>query len=498
MKSYFSNSRHDKAAFILASYAPDTIEDIVSLVLARGSALVNDLAGSDGPPRPNAIFSRRYINDMDFKSMYTGALTVQLANLRTVQNDQDFYETTLVDAFGIPKTMAAALAKKIETYDILGGLPEDDKRAWYTKLSDRIQETIRTSANWIPSVLQLGIENDQDQKYDIDRLYEYKLLGEAVDDLNSRARLMTAQSMIAQTMGLFRTAVKSKEESGDIEDGDVDLGYQEVIGDAFRPLMGAPVPFSLFGGLGSLANIGKAASTAQAQAVVEDAGHSRDPQKHDLVKNPGLRRALDKALNMNPGKLALLAGGVAFAPAAVKAIKALIKGAKGSKAMGDILGDVADKFGEDVAGSMAIGDVMGVLEGISDLSGDIETTGDPSLDEAIIGDVLDEISGEDGDIEAGDVEIGGIFKRARINAAIRKGNRRMRRGKKKAGKIQRKNFERDRLERAQRFANEAGMDSSEFEGGGGRNSDDGQGSEETNFDNSGSGGDGGDDLSEFN
>lgn len=495
MKSYYSNSRHDKAAFILASYAPDTIEDIVSLVLARGSAIVNDLAGADGPPRPNAIFSRRYINDMDFKAMYTGALTVQLANLRTVQNDHDFYQTALVDAFGIPSTMAAALAKKIETYDILGGLPENDKRAWYSKLSDRIQETIRQSANWVPSVLQLGIENDQDQKYDIDRLYEFKLLGEAVDDLNSRARLMTAQSAIAQTMGLFRTAVTAKEESGDIEAGDVDLGYQEIIGDAFRPLMGGPIPTNLFGGFGSLANIGKAASTAQAQAVVEDAGLSKSPAKKDVVKNPALRRALDKALNMNPGKLALLAGGVAFAPAAVKAIKTLVQGAKGAKAMGDILGDVADKFGEEVAGAMAIGDVMGVLEGIDALGGDIETTGDPLLDEAIIGDVLDEIEVEGGDIEAGDVEIGGLFKRARINAAIRKGNRRQRRANKKAAKIQRKNYESDRLIRARRFANEAGMDPNDF--GGTSNFNDDQGSEGTNFDDSGAGADGGDDLSEF-
>lgn len=496
MKQYYSNPRHDKAAFILASYAPDTIEDIVNLVLSRGSALVNDLAGADGPPRPNAIFSRRFINDLDFKAMYTGALTVQLASLRTVQNDQDFYETALIDAFGIPKQMASVLAKKIETYDILGGLPEEDKRAWYSKMSDRIQETIRQSANWIPSVLQLGIENDQDQKYDIDRLYEFKLLGEAVDDLNSRSRLMTAQAMIAQTMGLFRTAVAKKEESGDIEEGDVDLGYQEVIGDVFRPLMGAPVPLSLMGGFASLANMGKAASTAQAQAAVEDAGLSQAPAKKDVVKNPALRAALTKAMNLSPGKLAMLAGGVAFAPAAVKAIKMLVKGAKGAQAMGDILGDVADKFGEEVAGAMAIGDVMGVLEGINDLSGDIETTGDPGLDEAIIGDVLDEIEAEGGDIEAGDVEIGGVFKRARINAAIRKGNRRQRRGNKKRAKIQRKNYESDQLIKARQFANEAGMHSSDFENQGG-------GNEDTGSDDQGGGGDQGggeeeSDLSQFN
>lgn len=453
MKSYYPNNpRHDKAAFILASYASDTIEDIVSLVLSRGSALVNDLNGADGPPRPNLIFSRKYINDMDFKAMYVGALTVQLANLRQVSNDFDFYEKALVDAYGIPSEMAKVLAKKIETYDILGGMPDADKRAWYSKLSDRVQETIRQSANYIPSLLQIGIENDQNQQYDIDRLYEFKLLGEAVDDLNSRARLMTAQAAIAQTMGLFKTANMEKVASGDIEDGDADLGYQEIIADAFRPLMGAPVPAQLMGGFTGVANMGKAASQAKAQSIVADSGLSLKRHENGKVRNPQLRSALDKVLSTNPGKLAGLAAGVAFAPSAVKIIKQLAARNKGAAAMGDIMGDLADKFGEEFASSVATGDVEGMLEHIGDLTGDIETTGDPELDEAIIGDVMDEIEAEGGDIEAGDIEIGGLFKRMRINAAIRRGNRRARRVTRKMGKQRRKKRDNDELDRAKDYA----------------------------------------------
>lgn len=453
MKSYYpSNPRHDKAAFILASYAPDTVEDIISLVLSRGSALVNDLNGADGPPRPNAIFSRKYINDLDFKPMYVGALTVQLANLRQVSNDFDFYQKALEDAYGIPSEMSKVLAKKIETYDILGGLAEDDKRAWYSKLSDRVQETIRQSVNYIPSILQIPIENDQSQQYDIDRLYEFKLLGEAVADLNARARLMTAQAAIAQTMGLFRTAVSKKEESGDIEDGDADLGYQEIVADTFRPLMGAPIPGQLFGGFAAVANIGKAASTAKAQSVISDAGLSRKAHEAGRVRNPNLRSALNKVLSIKPGKLAGLAAGVAFAPAAIKIIKNLAMQQKGTAAMGDIMGDIADKFGDDFASSVATGDVEGMLTHISDLSGDMETTGDPELDEEIIGDVMDEIQAEGGDIEAGDIEVGGLFKRMRINAAIRRGNRRGRRMKRKMRRQGRKDRDNDSLNDARDYA----------------------------------------------
>lgn len=486
MKSYYpSNPRHDKAAFILASYAPDTIEDIISLVLSRGSALVNDLNGADGPPRPNAIFSRKYINDLDFKPMYVGALTVQLANLRQISNDFDFYQKALEDAYGIPSEMSKVLAKKIETYDILGGLPEDDKRAWYSKLSDRVQETIRQSVNYIPSILQIPIENDQSQQYDIDRLYEYKLLGEAVDDLNSRARLMTAQSAIAQTMGLFRTAVVKKEESGDIEEGDSDLGYQEIIADAFKPLMGAPIPNQLYGGFGAVANVGKAASGAKVHSIISDSGLSRKSHEAGRVRNPQMRSALNKILAVKPGKLAGLAAGVAFAPAAIKIIKNLALHSKGAQAMGDIMGDVADKFGDDFAGAIATGDVEGMLSHISDLTGDIETTGDPDLDEEIIGDVMDEIEAEGGDVEAGDIEVGGLFKRMRINAAIRRGKRRRRRNRRKDSRQRRRDRDNDELNSARDFAG-AQTTSYEDEGSG----DDGGGSDDQGGD-PGSDGDGG-------
>ena len=142
MKKYFSDSRKNKAALILASMAPDMVEDITALVLSRGHNLLNDLAGADGPPRPLAIFSRTFINDEDFESTFLGFSTVVLSQLRTVGSDNDFYQETLKNAFGLPPQMAQALAKKVETYDALGGAPDADTRSYLAKIQEGLAEKI--------------------------------------------------------------------------------------------------------------------------------------------------------------------------------------------------------------------------------------------------------------------------------------------------------------------------------------------------------------------
>jgi hypothetical protein len=457
MKQFFVNPRSNKAAIILASMAPDMVEDIVELVMDRGRRLVNDVSDPDGPPKPLAIFSRGYMADSDFPEVYVGYSTVQLASLRTLTSDFDFYEKTLMQAFSLPKPMATAMAKTIETYDVLGGLPENDKRAWYTKIGQRVQEEIRRSANWAASVLQTGLENDQDQKWDVDYLFELRNLGKGVNELQSRARLMTGQAAIQVNTNLL-----GNQGMGDIESGDPDFDSTVAIGDTFAPLMGEPVPPSIFGGLRQAAFIGRAASVANAQRLLSHAGLSQDKTKAQGPTNPVLRNAFDKIVNAKPGKLALLAGGAAFAPFAVKAASSLIKANRAAKQNGDVEDQIREDFGDVFADALANGDVESLIEHIGDLAGPIESTGDPNLDQAIIGDVLGEIVEEGGDPEDSS-EIGGLIKRMRINAAIRKGTRRKGRSNRRTGKRRSHIAENDRLIAAREFRDSAGNDPYEEE-----------------------------------
>lgn len=449
----------NKAAILLATMSPDMVEDIVELVQNRGRATITDVASSDdGAPRPLAVFSRNYITDEDFPHVYMGFTTVMLASMRTLNSDFDFYEKTLMNAFSLPRQIATPIAKQIETYDVLGGVAAEDRRAWYTKMSQRIQETIRQSSNWAASVLQLPFENDQDQSFDIDYLYELKLLGKAVDDLASRSRLMTAQSAISQGMGLYRVG---DGETGDVE-GDADFEAEAFVGDVFAPLMGNPMPPSIFGGLKGIANVGRVASQARAHKVIEAAGLSKAPHSKGQIQSPVLRKAMDKIVNIKPGKLAMLAGGIGFAPLAIKAIRTLVKANKGSKQTGDVVDRLADHFGEEFAQKWQIGDVTGILDELTSLSGPLETTGDPEMDELIIGDVLSEME-EEGDIyESGDVEIGGLFKRMRINRAIKRGRRRTRRSTKKFNRQRRRDREQQDLDEARDYSQGANMSRNQF------------------------------------
>lgn len=203
--------------------------------------------------------------------------------------------------------------------------------------------------------------------------------------------------------------------------------------------------------------MGRTSSQARAQRVISDAGLSNCSKESKSVKNPALRKAIDKIANIKPGKLALMAGGLGFAPFAIKAIRSIIANNKSSKQTGDVTNDLSEVFGDVFGNAWEIGDVATVLSEIDSLSGDIETTGDAELDELIIGDVLAELE-ESGDAEMyGDAEIGGIFKRMRINAAMRRGKRRRRRSVRKVAKQRRKDGENNRLVRARRFASEQDM-----------------------------------------
>lgn len=451
MKIYSSDPRANKASMILASMSPDIIEDIVSLVNNKGRALISELGNPDeGTVKPYAIFSRSYIRDEDFPAVFTGMTAIYLSTTRKLDKDNDFYERVLRDTFFLPKSMAANAAAKIETLDVIGGKNAIDM-PWYKKLGDRLQEAIRRTVNYVPKLLGIAWENDQDQKYDIDFLYEVKNFGLILDDLQSRSALMGSQAKLSSERGLFNAGTGIY---GDVCDagGDPVDAAELVIGDVFQREVGGPILPALFGGLKKLLFKGKQDHDAKVATIVNKAGLNPNDQSQ---VDPVVKEAAMRYLANSPGRV-MTAGGPNVLNDFDSALK-LLQGVRNGMNTGDVEADIRDAYGDVVADSWAMGDLPGALSGIVELAGDsLETTGDPDLDEAIVGDVLDEI----GDTYEGafDPEIGGLFKRARANAAIRKGNRRARKNAKRAAKMAKKNRAQAMLLANQEWADSQSLD----------------------------------------
>lgn len=444
-KLYPSNSRHNKAALVLSSMSDDMISDIIDLVQTRGRGIIAEISSNrERGLSPLAIFSRSLMTDDDFEMVWVGFNTLQIASMRSLKSDFDFYESTLKNAFGLPSEMASALAKTIETYDIIGVTsPGQPAPAWYTNLGAQIAEKVRQISNWSMDVLHLPFENDQDQRYDIDFLYELRLLGKAVDELNSRARLMNAQASISAGMGLFKPS-----ESGDIE-GDP-LYAPTLIGDTFSPLLLSALPKAIYGHFDNVARMGRLASTAKAKVLSAVAGvPGKNPASLSNVGvDPTIGQALSSAMN---GDYSGLTGFILKSPP--DKIASLMSSFKRSLLGGDVMGDITsgigDLYGDTVAQAWEAGDVQGVISAIGDLAAADYTTGDPELDEMIVGDVLQSLS-ETGDLDYGDPEIGGLIKRARINAALRRGRRIKKRTARKVNRAQKRADEDARLDNAQK------------------------------------------------
>lgn len=451
MKRYFSNARMNKAALILASMSPDMVADIIDLVNSRGRSLTTELSAENGPVRPYAIFSREYINDDDFPEVFLGMTTIFLSTMRKLKSDNDFYETVLRQAFYLPASMAAAAAKKIETLDIIGGSQGAiDNQKWYGLIGARFQEAVRRTVNFVPSALGINWENDQNQKYDIDFLYEVKQLGKVVDDLQSRANLMRGQAQVSAELGIFNATSGIY---GDVLD-QVDPAdkWEIAIGDLMENEMGF-LPLDLLGGLKKLFKRGKDQHDSNVKQVAEKAGLTGRGSS-----DPDAREAAQRVLSGNPGRLMEHMSTSQQRTALENAI-AVMQSVHDGINTGDVFEKMADDYGDVVANEWRSGNIPGMMSNVIEMAGDaFETTGDPELDEAIIGDVLGDIDAEWGDVEgATDSEFGGLFKRARANAKLRKAARRARRAARKASKINRKNEAEARLIAAREAANSAAL-----------------------------------------
>lgn len=461
MKTFFSDPGHNKAAMILAAMSPDMVADIVDLCTRYGRSVQSAVAAEDGPPRPLAVLSRDYISDADFPYVFYGFASMVLADFRTLKQDNDFYEKVLMNAFSLPSEIAGPAAKKIETYDVLGGGElSKEQMAWYSKIGAQLQEGVRRIANTAPKVLGIPWENDQTQQYDIDFLYELSLLGRAVDEFQARARLMKGQAALSTGMGLFLSSSGKVPYTGSKPGGDVygDI-YGDIYGDpadvaevmlsdAAKPLIGGILPPGILGGLAKLFKFGKQASEKKVDSMV---ARAQSPNA-----DPSAAGALERLMTGAPGVI-LAIDSATSSLGQVKAQLASLMGSRETAGHGDVYSHVSSMYGDVVADCWNRGDVPGALSGIVDLAGDaFETTGDPELDEAIIGDVINEVVGELGDVEGADLsEMGGLFTRARANAKMRRAKRRERKAKKRQMRQDRKDAKVNRLVDADRQASQA-------------------------------------------
>lgn len=451
MKQYFSNGDHNKAAYLLALMSPDIVEDIVDLVNSRGHALVGDLFQNDdeGPARPLAIFSRDYISNEDAPALAVGISGIILASLRNIKADADFYQSVLQGAFALPVEIARPMAQKIETYDILGG-PNGDKDAWYTRIGRQLQEGIRRTVNLLPRFFGSTAQNDQDQSYDLDFLYEATLLGKGIDEMMSRMRLMRGQATIAKQMNLFVSVDKLQGDVyGDVY-GDPDEIAELKLSDAVKPLVGGPLPMKIMGGLAKLIKAGFGASQEKVAGLASQAGVGNTAGQ---TVDPHMSAAWQKMTSGDNSSIVGQLDGQNVSLDQMKKALEVIKVARSTGQTGDVYGEIAETYGDAISHHWKNGDVPGLMTSIIDQAeGPLPTTGDPELDAAIIADTLGDIEEQYGDVDIDGTEIGGLLKRVRIKHAIKKGNKRKRKNDKFAAKQRDKNVQAKQLRDAKSYA----------------------------------------------
>jgi len=390
--------------------SPDMVADIIALCQREGTSILSAIATEDGPPKPLAFLSREFISDADFPEVFAGMMLVYMAAFRA-PGDFDYYEKILRDGCMAPGPLATAMAKQIETWDPITRTDANGKKVSLVKYIYRKgAETIRQGVNWLPKLLGINWENDQQQDFDTDRLYEMRNLGKAFYDLAARARLTRSQARI--------TSILELPMAGDptMMTGDpVDMAELEMI-DAAQPFIGSPVPAKFFGAIAPAVSKWISAHKDQIGTLIAKA--IGDKGQADPVYQTALERmTTDDADSILPI--------VAEQPTLRRQVSALQSfGAKGTNTeAGDVVDHYRELFGDDFADAVASGDIVGAMNDLMAEDDTTYTTGDPTLDENIIASTLTAV----GDL-FDDSEVGGLFKRKAIKNAL-----------KKAGRYERKN-----------------------------------------------------------
>jgi len=434
---YPTNPDWNDAAVVLDLCSTSQLQKIIALIDARGPQIVNDLKGrkrnASASLSPLIILDTAYVPSEDLEDLSLGLATILVSQIRKPVDTPDTYAQVLKDAFGLPELMADRLAKSIETEDILGGNykdPKGNELDWFTKYRTKIVEFAKRAINTLPGASALGWEIDPTQKYDIDKLYEWKLLGTRVRELNSRSRLMAGQAMLNSSTGMFALG-------GDVFDGDPET----EVGDALHAMGIGKVPAAMMQGVPGLHALGTANTQMASEFIRKHLTNPETPQG----------RVLQTAMNAIPG--------VRLIKRITPSLRgALRKSRRGSGDIGDVEeGDaystIESNYGSNPAIAWQMGDVEGFLHEVGALGDADVTTGDPELDSAIETAVTEEIAG---DVENMSPEMGGIFMRSRINAAKRKAMRRGRKTARREAKWARKGYSNDDLILAKEQARYAG------------------------------------------
>lgn len=444
-----SNKRLDKALLILSAMSPDMVDDIFQLFSSRGRGVIAEIsadARNSEVPQFLGIFSDAYIGAADFKDVWIGFGTVVLGEMRKPDFSNDRWENYVKSAYSLPSSMAAAVAKRVETSDILSSV-KDDAALWET-IANKLANAARQAMNWSASVLQLPYEIDANQKYDVDFLYELSLFGKAIRELNERARLMNAQAKIAVGMNSMMT-------------GDPGTDPQDAadmyVGDVMGRVSTRVLPASVMGGMGPLASLGRSATAAEAVQIVRDSGYNvsgPNTVTSGRPRNSFVKKAVDKILNLSPGKSIAIGASLGLLPNAVSLVSDLIKNRqKGDPDLyGDIAADIGDMYGDTIADCWAQGDIDGIAKAVLQDAHNTVTTGDPDLDAALDAEAFGDIEDDLSDL---DPEVGGLFTRFRTNNMRRRAARRRRKATKRGARQLNRRQRQDNFDAARRELNAA-------------------------------------------
>jgi len=430
MKRFFpNNDNHERALILLSSFAPDSVDDILSLLSIEGRGSIEgklrQLRDEDsGLPCINAMYSRDMIADFeDFFNVYVGMGAIGIYNLKTQHRGEKEYATILESVFNLPTAMAEQLGANIETYDTIHGTAEAEKDHWWVSITSNLGEILRRAANWTGSLIKLPWHIEESQSYDIDGLYEISMLGKAVLAMNSRMRLMGSQIKISSSLGLqwvSATTAGVAKSKGDLETGDVlaDLAL------LFRPFVSNNVPDSVMGGLGKAARTGGGITATAARKIAQqneedgDIGGVGDISLNDTWMD---HETGDVAI---PTQLTLAAGNT---PAVRRLVDLINQGRQAQATNEQMRSHVANAFGDAAASALENGDLEGFVGEIVD-SASCDTTGDPALDAHIANQVMQQHIAEGGD----PAEMGGLFMKLRTRHQMNKARRHQKKALKQA------------------------------------------------------------------
>jgi len=418
----------EKARMFATALPQDLLEDLVRTIQWRGSAFIDDVYGrpqAGDAPQALAFLSRRVIKDEYFPSVFRGWVTIVISELRKPSWGNDDYEKILTSAYSLPSAMAAGIVRNIETQDVVSLTDPDGTIAW-SNIGDRIIDTARRAVNWVGSILQLDWEIDQSQEFDVDVLYEWSKLGDAVYSLEKRASLMRGQA-------LLQAGLTSMQGAGDIEEGDPDFEVGSILG--VLSLRNLPKMFNL----GKSEKLGRQANIKRLQQLLNRAGYSVTAEgklvSSGIVHDQGLRSTFENLFSGRPSKN-LIAGAAAVTHP--RLLSRIFKGLKSGEESGDIklpeevIQNVQDEYGDNITEAWLGGDIDSIVaHALSESAGDIDM-GDPSVETAIMESVAGDISTV---ADALPAEVGGVFSRWAVNRAKRKYLKRKRRAQAGASRV---------------------------------------------------------------